>query len=140
MVARRRARRASPGLLDAFFLARRRRSEQPIDVPSNDSIAGASSLLELFAFDFAPVGAQKASSLKLGCGLRYFEPSLVRAHAFYTGRRRFKPVARAREMIFRAGHSTARECEMIWRCHNRTSRSFGCAHSVSAVGDRLRKS
>ena len=43
-------------------------------MPSIDFIAGAGSFLELVAFeqlDVAPIGAQKASSLKLGCGLRH---------------------------------------------------------------------
>jgi hypothetical protein len=43
-------------------------------VPSNDFIAGAGSFLELFAFeqlDVAPIGAQKANSLELGCGLQH---------------------------------------------------------------------
>ena len=52
----------------------RRFREQAIDVPSIDFIAGAGSFLELVAFeqlDVAPIGAQKAGSLKLGCGLRH---------------------------------------------------------------------
>jgi hypothetical protein len=60
------------GVLDTFFLAHMRMWEQPIDVPPNDFITGASSALELFAFeqlDLAPIGAQHAISLKLGRGL-----------------------------------------------------------------------
>jgi hypothetical protein len=51
-----------------------RMRDQPIDVPPNDFVTGASSVLELFAFeqlDLAPIGAQHAISLKLGRGLRY---------------------------------------------------------------------